>query len=70
MSHNTLMIGMCVIDKDDNIIKQMPLNFMDPNARQVIARTAWWAMHHGHEMVTWPLETGEAVEKIDSREGK
>lgn len=65
-----LMIGMAVFEgrDGDKILKQTPLNFNDPNARRLIAKTARWAMNNGHELVTWPLEPGEKIDKIDSRE--
>jgi hypothetical protein len=65
-----LWIGMQVWDgeDEDRLLKAESVNFLDPRARQMIARTAWWAMHEGHEMVTWRLEDGETVEHYDSRE--
>jgi len=70
MADNVLMVGLTVYDGEDEdlVLKQCVLNFKDPKARQVIARTAWWAMHSGHEMVTWRLQNGERLERIDSRE--
>lgn len=65
-----LLIGMVVYEspESDVVIKAETLDFKNKKHRAMIARTAWWAMHEGHEMVTWPLASGEIVEHYDSRE--
>jgi hypothetical protein len=65
-----LWIGLEVYDgeDEDRLIKRDQLNFLDPRVRGMLSRTAWWAMHCGHEMVTWRLRDGETVEHYDSRE--
>jgi len=65
-----LLIGMIVYDspESDLILKAETLDFKNKKHRAMIARTAWWAMHEGHEMVTWPLDPGEKVEHFDIRE--
>ena len=65
-----MLIGMAVWDGecDDRLLKQETLDYMNPKHRDMIARTAWWAMHEGHEMVTWRLADGEVAEHYDARE--
>jgi len=48
-------------DGPECILNQRVYNFLDKYCRTTIARSAWWAMHNGHEMVTRPLEEGEEV---------
>lgn len=68
-----LWCGMAVYAIDNNgdeqLLKQDTFDFHDPGARAMLAKTAWWAMHQGHELVTWPLRPGETVQRYDSREG-
>lgn len=65
-----LLIGMIVYEspESDVVLKSETLDFKNKKHRAMIARTAYWAMHEGHEMVTWPLEEGERVPHFDMRE--
>ena len=51
-------------EEDDEILNQRVYNFLDPQQRQKIAKTAWWAMHNGYEMITRPLKKDENVDIV------
>jgi len=53
-----LPIRLTVRDREGVVLNEMILNFLSRSDRQRIAKTAWWAMHNGHEMVTVPIEEG------------
>ncbi len=65
-----LWIGMQVWDgeEEDRLLKATEVDFFAPRTREMLAKTSWWAMLNGHEMVTWALKPGETVEHYDSRE--
>jgi hypothetical protein len=73
-AENPLWVRMAVYSTDDSdeeegvLINQRKLNFKSPSARQLIARTAWWAVHEGFEIVTHAVPADEEVEHVDSRE--
>jgi len=65
MDKNELLIIMTVYDgKSDEILNRKVYNFLDPKCRQIIAKTAWWAMHNGHQLVTRPKLTAETVGEV------
>ena len=38
------------------VLQSKFLDFLNREDRENIARTAWWAMHEGHQLVTRPLK--------------
>ncbi len=69
INNNKLLIVLTVYDghseHDDVILRQKVVNFKLTPARAFLAKTAWWAMHSGHEMVTRPLLDCESIDDIE-----
>lgn len=51
-------------DTEDVILNQRIYNYLDEQTRQKIAKTAWWALHNGHEFILRPLGKDEEVEIV------
>jgi hypothetical protein len=66
-----LWIRLEVRDEEDEVIQTKELDFHTPDARQNIAKTAWWAMHNGYSVETYPMDPDEVEEmQRESREAK
>lgn len=49
-----LWVTLSVHNRQGDMIQSRRINFLSREGRQKIAKTAWWAMHEGHELRTRP----------------
>jgi hypothetical protein len=54
--------------EEETLLRRFTVNFYDKACRELIAKTAWWAMHKGLEMISHPVSREAIVEDYDHRE--
>lgn len=56
-----MKVVLLVHNKAEELLRRAVTDFLTPEGRKFIAKNAWWAMHNGHTMTTYPLEEGEPI---------
>ena len=63
----SLWIDLVVTDIYGKGRNRMTLDFLRSDSRTRIAKTAWWAMHNGHQMTTVPTDRAEPLSEAGSK---
>jgi hypothetical protein len=61
---NPIFVRLRVYNSHNELIRQTKVEFTNSLGRQFIAKTAWWAMHNGHTLITNPISSQEHVREI------
>lgn len=55
-------------EDSETLLRRFTVNFYDKACRELIAKTAWWAMHKGFEMTSKSVAREDVQEDYDHRE--